>query len=175
MIPIEIEFEPRWFQSGFYVYVITVQHKNKGRYFYIGQTGDRSHIAARSPFYRLMGHFNTYGVNQKGTDAQLIKYLKEKDLIETHHKSLRVNVETSIANGTVGITAKYFKINDISLNKDEHTFRRKNIEDIETCLIQKFRQTYPDKIFNNPHKIGNNRTINNEDAESCAETIFKQF
>ena len=109
---IVINFNPEWYQSAYYVHVLTIVHKTKGAYYYVGQTGDRKHVSARSPFYRLMGHFNTYNFS-KSTDAQLVKGLFANNLIkEDEGQSKRVCVEEAIVNKTITIQAKYFKLND---------------------------------------------------------------
>lgn len=46
----EIEFNSEWFKSGYYVYVLSISHMEKGMFYYIGQTGDRKHIAAHHLF-----------------------------------------------------------------------------------------------------------------------------
>lgn len=94
----QITFDSDWFRSGYYVYVVKIEHYKKGTFYYIGQTGDRHHVAARSPFYRLMGHFNPY-IIKNGTDSQLIKGLLKLGLIETPEKpkNARICMEEAIA------------------------------------------------------------------------------
>lgn len=168
-----INFNPDWFKSGYYVYVLKIEHKTKGIYFYIGQTGDRYHVSARSPFYRLMGHYNTYN-SSKGSDAQLINGLVANNIIKpTKEKSKRVCVEEAIVNKTLAITANYFKISDFG--KLDHQTCREMVEEIELKLIQTFRSK-KHKLFNDDKKIGsaNETKINKLNIEK-AEAIFKSL
>lgn len=171
---LEINYKPEWFQSGYYVYILTIKHKTRGKYFYIGQTGDRNHSAARSPFYRLMGHFNTYNFKNKGTDAQLIKGLVNYLLITTNNgKSVRQNVEDSLANGLISITANYFKIADFT--GDSHNKNRMRTEEIEISLLKMFNNANLN-LFNDPEKIGDKKKIESlKEFHPEAIKIFKAY
>lgn len=71
--PIIMELNPDWFKSGYYVYVVTIHYKRK-KYFYVGMTGDRHHITARSSFYRMNGHF----IRGKSTQNQIVQEIENK-------------------------------------------------------------------------------------------------
>lgn len=172
IVQMEINFNPEWFQSGYYVYVLKISHSSKGNFYYVGQTGDRKHVSARSPFYRLIGHFNTYNL-RKGTDAQLVQGLIKKELIEipSENKKARICVEEAIVNKSVTITANYFNISDF--NKTDHVVKRKNVEEIELALINLFR-TKGFNLFNNSDKIGDSKAVTNKQNIEIAEEIFNK-
>jgi hypothetical protein len=168
----EISFNPEWFKSGYYIYVLTVVHKTKGTYYYIGQTGDRKHIAARSPFYRLTGHFSSYNL-KSGTDNQLVKGLINNFLVETpsENKKARICIEEAIENKSVTITANYYAISDF--DKSDHLEKRKFVEEIELALLYNFRNAEA-KIFNDCNKIGDRKEVINQNAKNIADEIFKK-
>ena len=166
-----ISFNPEWFKSAYYVYVLKIVHETKGHFFYIGQTGDRNHISARSPFYRLMGHYNTYNFS-KGTDAQLVKGLFVNDLIKhTEGNSKRVCVEEAIVNKVIILTANYFKIQNFG--DVDHKLTTKTVEHIELKLIGLFRaKGY--NLFNDENKIGDKKKLMADaEIDEKADTIFK--
>jgi hypothetical protein len=171
---LEINFNSEWFQSGYYVYVISITHNTKGIFYYIGQTGDRNNKSARSPFYRLMGHFNTYGVENPGTDAQLVKGLLNNNLIETpsESKKARICIEEAIHNKSIVINAYYLKITDFD-NIDHHS-KRQNVEEIELALINKFCDNKL-RIFNDMSKIGTQKQVNNDESNKLAKAFFDKI
>jgi len=167
---LEINFDSEWFQSGYYVYVISITHVSKGNYYYVGQTGDRKHVSARSPFYRLMGHFNPYNL-KNGTDSQLIKGLINNNLIElpSDNKSTRICIEEAIQNKSIIINPTYFKISDF--DKADHSSKRENVEEIESALIKLFSDKKL-RLFNNPTKIGSQKNVSNTESIKKAKNIF---
>lgn len=129
---IEISFNSEWFQSCYSVYVLTIKHKGN-EYYYIGQTGDRKHVSARSPFYRLMGHYSPY----QGTDTQLVKGLLKHNIIhKLEGKSLRVCLEDAFYKKHITVKADYFKI--IDFDELDHPYKRKLAERVEQLLISHF-------------------------------------
>lgn len=168
----KIEFNSEWFQSGYFVYVLVIEHKDNPTFYYIGQTGDRNHHSARSPFYRLMGHFNPYNL-KTGTDAQLVKGLIKHKLIEVSEgESVRVAIERAISSNEIKITAHYFKIFDF--DSEDHKKRRNHTEDIETCLIQMFCKTSTTCVFNEKESR-NDTARQNKKAIDMAEQIYSQL
>jgi len=170
----EIRFNSEWFKSGYYVYVISITHISKGIFYYIGQTGDRNNKSARSPFYRLMGHYNAYGLNHFGTDAQLVKGLVINGLIEkpSDNKKTRICVEEAIENKTVTINADFFNVSDF--NTTAHEAKRKNVEEIESALIKQFSDNSL-KLFNDSTKIGAQKIVINPLSIELADKIFKRI
>ena len=130
---IPILFTHDWFESGYFVYVITIVHKSKGEYYYVGQTGDRNHNAARSPFYRLMGHFRPY----KSTDNQLMVGLVSNGLINLiEGKSTRICIEEAIFTKVIEVKSDYFKINEF--DTIDHKVKTQYVEAIESEIINYF-------------------------------------
>lgn len=168
----EISFNSEWFKSGYYVYVLTVEHKTKGIFYYIGQTGDRKHVAARSPFYRLMGHFNPYNI-KKGTDVQLVNGLINHKLIDepSIDKNARICIEEAIESKLIKIKANYYSISDF--DSTNHKTKRVFVEEVELALINNFRKAGA-KLFNNEDKIGDNKDITNKEAIDLAAKILKK-
>lgn len=170
----EIRFNSEWFKSGYCVYVISITHVSKGIFYYIGQTGDRNNKSARSPFYRLMGHYNTYGSKNFGTDAQLVKGLVKNDLIEkpSENKKARICVEEAIENKTITINADFFNVSDFNIAA--HEAKRKNVEEIESALIKEFTDKNL-KLFNDPTKIGAQKIVSDAESIEHADKIFKKI
>jgi hypothetical protein len=163
---IPIVFNSEWFLSGYFVYVLTIHHKTEGTYYYVGQTGDRKHISARSPFYRLMAHFRPY----KSTDNQLVTGLVTNSLIKpTEEKSIRICIEDAIFNKAIEIKADYFIIEEF--DKIEHKTRTKLVEEIEQEVIDLFLLRKK-KIFNDSNKIGSRKIVSNVKAKNKALEII---
>lgn len=139
---IEISFNADWFESCYSVYLLTIKKNTKEIYYYIGQTGDRKHISARSPFYRLMGHYSPY----KGTDTQLVNGLIKFKLInKPEGKSLRVCLEDAFYNKHISVKADYFKIK--GFDETTHADKRMLVENVEQLLIDHFLKNKK-KLFN---------------------------
>lgn len=69
----QIGLQPEWFCHAYYVYFVTMLDDDR-RMVYVGMTGDRKHWMARSPFYRMAGHFNQLSAS---TENQVIKGIRE--------------------------------------------------------------------------------------------------
>lgn len=161
-----ISFKPEWFQSGYYVYVLTVKHEDKGTFYYVGQTGDRKHNSARSPFYRLMGHFSPY----KSTDNQLVKGIIANSLIcSDHERSVRVCLEEAFCKGIITVKSDYFRIEQF--DKAEHGIRRKHVEAIEQILIDHFVKENK-TVFNTTGKPNSKKVERSEEAHQIAQNII---
>lgn len=171
----EISFNPEWFNSGYFVYVIIINHTDKGTYYYVGQTGDRKHQSARSPFYRMMGHYNTYNLGS-GTDSQLIKGLINQKLITpTKEKSTRICVEEAIIDGRLQIKSQFFKLDEFNSADTFEIHREKRIfsEQVEQSIINHFIKVKR-KLFNDENKIGTTN-IKNSAAIKKANEIIKNL
>lgn len=166
---IKINFKPEWFQSGYFVYIITIIHKDRGLFYYIGQTGDRKHISARSPFYRLIAHLRPY----KSTDNQLANGLITHHLvIPTKEKSLRVCIEEAFTENTIEVYADYFKINDF--DSKQHRIKTKFVESIEQSIIINMNNKGK-RLFNNPKKYSLNKIEISPEAKKIAVQIIKSI
>lgn len=168
-----IEFRPDWFKSGYYVYVLVAQHKTKGTFYYVGMTGDRNHKAARAPFYRMMGHFNTYNLKNKSNDSQLIKGLKDNLLIEEPKgkQNIRVSVEEVISLRQLSITAEFFQVDNF--DSFDHKSKQQHVESIEQHLLLMMNETFPNKCFNQ-HQL-NEKQRSDLIARGKAKEIYEQI
>jgi len=130
--PTIIKLEPNWFLQGYYVYIVKITYKEVN-YFYIGMTGDRKYTTARSPFFRMSGHFN---LTNSSTENQVIKGLRKV-----------VNSEDNFQNELTNMDICYYsyKINDF--NSQDHHNKRIQAEKIESWLIDQFKNEKLD-IFN---------------------------
>ncbi|MDO9187595.1 MAG: hypothetical protein Q7W13_16410 [Bacteroidia bacterium] len=169
----EINYNSEWFESGYYVYVLIIEHHKKGRYYYVGMTGDRNHISARSPFYRMMGHFNTYNLNNSSHDSQLVAGLRDKKLIDIPQgkENIRVCVERAITNKIIEVRAKFNKIRDF--DPENHKVNRIYLESVELNLIKIFEDNELE-IFNKDTEITDYQK-NNKEALIKAKEIFNNL
>lgn len=166
---IPIIFNSDWFQTGYFVYVLTINHKSKGTYYYVGQTGDRYHKAARSPFYRLTAHFRPY----KSTDNQLVVGLESKGLITPEEgKSKRVCIEEAIANKVIEVKSDYFKIDEF--DNVEHQSKTKFVEAVEQEIINTL-VSYKKNMFNAPQKKSSKKPVISQEAKNKAFEILKSL
>jgi len=134
--PIEIYLKPEWFRMGYYVYVVVIKSKG-GMYFYVGMTGDRKHKIARSPFYRMSGHF----MLGKSTQNQIIKGL------------MNIQKEKITSDSLCKMEFTYYNYllhsyNENIKKKTHHIYRR-DAEIIESYLIDKLKTEFGvDNVFN---------------------------
>jgi hypothetical protein len=70
----DIELAGGILQGAYQVYVLQFLYDGK-EWFYVGQTGDRHALSARSGFHRLAGHL---GTQRSSTDNQIYQFIKEK-------------------------------------------------------------------------------------------------
>lgn len=166
---IPIVFNSDWFQSGYFVYVLTIYHNANVTYYYVGQTGDRFHKAARSPFYRLMAHFRPY----KSTDNQLVVGLENKGLIKPEEgKSRRVCIEEAIVNKDFEVKSDYFKIDEFDAL--DHQCKTKFVEAVEKEIINTL-VSQNKMLINDLNKIGAKKTVISNDAKKKALEIIKSL
>lgn len=133
--PIIMELNPDWFQSGYYVYVVTIQYKRKN-YFYIGMTGDRHHLTARSPFYRMNGHF----IRGKSTQNQIVKGIEDK---------LGLEVTDELLSQMRFIYSAWLLHPFLANDEHVHKSRRIYAEGVENALINLMRKKFNSSaIFN---------------------------
>ncbi len=158
--PVIMRLEPEWFKMGYYVYVVLIRFKGR-KYYYIGMTGDRKHITARSPFYRMGGHF----MLGKSTQNQIIKGIESK---------LKFNVkEDSNILCEMNFTYYAWLIKDFmkNISKEDHGNNRTIAEKIESGLIEKCKVSFgEDYVFNNK---GSRKNMNDYDDEVIQ--IFNQL
>ena len=135
--PIVIPLQSNWFENGYYVYTVVINYQNEN-YFYIGMTGDRKHVIARSPFYRMSGHFQL----GKSTQNQIIKGIERVFSVSAKDD----NVLTAM-----NFTYYAWKIKPFvnSITSEEHHLNRIVTEKIESNLIVLCQQHFgTEKVFN---------------------------
>jgi len=132
-------------KSMYSIYVI-VLNNNMEKYYYIGQTGDRKHLSARSPFYRLTGHLDK---QESSTQNQIYKGIMEKILKIKYDKNTYENVENYFEN--LQLKMYNFPIFEFNYNatNEEHTEKRQIVEVIENILLNELAKI-----------IGKNKIIN---------------
>lgn len=164
-----IRFDANWFKANYYVYVIVVKHNNQS-YYYVGQTGDRKYTAARSPFYRLWGHYNPYN-SKKGTDSQLIKNLFSKGILKDKNGcSRRQIIDEAIYHKIISIDTHFYPIAVLETTaKNDHLQKRIQTESVEAALINLFDKEY---LFNNLEKIGHASMEITTEASEIAQSIY---
>lgn len=138
--PVIIKLDPGWFKHGYYVYVVVVKHL-QDIYYYIGMTGDRKYLIARSPFYRMSGHFM---MAESSTQNQIIKGLKER-----LGNSLKERVGSLLCEMEFTYYMWLIKPYEMQIDKNLHHDNRKIAERIESALIEKCRYAFGEKnVFN---------------------------
>lgn len=155
--PIIIDLNPEWFKPGYYVYIVRA-HRDEQTFYYVGMTGDRKHLVARSPFYRMGGHFT---LSESSTQNQIIKGLK------TIAKVVDVVSELQSWN------FKYYAYLVEDFNKDvsaeEHKRKREIAEYTEASLIDLLRG-HKYTLFNKDVRLKTD-----DSAKKRAQEIFKNF
>lgn len=154
----EMKLQREWFKMGFYVYVVVLVYRG-AKYFYVGMTGDKAHSTARSPFYRMAGHFT---LTERSTQNQIIRGIKK--LVDAESEISEVLQE-------MDITYYAWLTNDyVRDDAHEYRLRRRCAERIESSLIEKMWREYPGCVFNK-----NVSSVDHADAEETAELIFKDL
>jgi hypothetical protein len=133
----KIELNGKHFIDSYLVYLIEVRNENYGRYFYIGQTGDRNHFTARPAFRRLAAHLSDQG---RSTENQLYRYIANKVLKLSFEKNkvfdviTKRQVSTFLRSST--ICMHVFPIKEFDhAQESEHRTNRQYVEAIEQEVI----------------------------------------
>lgn len=98
-------------------------------------TGDRKHITARSPFYRMTPHFNRLN---SSTENQIFIGLGDKIGID--------NIATCIEKLSIAYYA--FLVEPIIENSSNHHSKRIRTEKVESALITIMKEKDPHVILN---------------------------
>lgn len=173
---LELNYNSEWFASGYYVYVIKIE-VGKDIFYYVGQTGDRHFIAARSPFYRLWGHFNPYNL-KKGTDSQLMSNLfKRKIFCRKDGESNRLTIDRALAKKDAIISAQFYPIEDFvndntQISKDSHKQKRVFVEEIEKGVIEGLGYQV---VFNDVNKKGFQKIMVSPKARKISNQILQDL
>lgn len=141
------------FKSSYLLYIVEIINKNTGHYFYIGQTGDRNAITARSAFRRLAGHFSDQGHSRENQVYRQIaeKILKDNNVTKkgVFPPIIKKKVSDFLTNSKVKMHA--FPILDFSGSetKLQHKNNRRFLEKIEKEVIKKIMKINgTDRILN---------------------------
>lgn len=168
-----IEIKGEFFQSSYAVYVVEIAHRpSQKKYFYIGQTGDAHYPIARSPFYRMGGHFEY----RKSTQNQIFKGLCRMLLIdeEMDIRGKREAFEAFLVESSV--TYYVFPLADFCYSntvKKVHRDKRHITLAVETALLQKFKKKYGDALLNKSLVSLKREPTNNE--EEMIEQIIEEL
>lgn len=153
-----IKLRSEWFEMGYYVYVVIMQ-RGYHKLFYVGMTGDRKHETARSPFYRMSGHFSLL---EKSTQNHVIQALR--------HRWPEKNIQDLL----LDTSFSYYAYKMIPFHRDDmskHARNRTFAEAVESGLIKKLKDAFgEDKVFNK--RISNK---NYTDADDITSEIFKEL
>ena len=128
--PTVIELDPSWFKHAYYVYLVAIE-RVEGNLLYIGMTGDRKHKMARSPFYRMAGHFKL----TQSTENQIVKGLRKHYGVadDEQERLVEILVSSKIAYYAYPLAKFSFDI----VEADHKELRRRG-ERIESSLIRRF-------------------------------------
>ena len=158
-------------KSMYSIYIIVLKNGNN-KYFYIGQTGDRNYISARSPFLRLTGHLDK---RESSTQNQLYKGIVEKILKIKYDNNTYENVEKYFLN--TKLLMYTFPIFDFKYGAtiDEHTEKRGKVEKIENTLINHFIEKYgKDKIINKKCNSKNILDNNTNEVDEIKKYVYER-
>jgi len=157
--PTIIKLESDWFNVGYYVYLVGIKYKSR-KYYYVGMTGDRYHSTARSPFYRMGGHFNRVG---SSTENQIIKGIKS--VIDN-------STPIEILLPQMDITYYAYKVrNYVHGQMQGHKGHRQFAEQVESFLMEKLWERKGEKfVFNKRISMTPQRQ-----AERMGEKIFSDL
>ena len=173
---LQLNYNSEWFTSRYYVYIIKIE-VSKAVYHYVGQTGDRHFIAARSPFYRLWGHFNPYNLS-KGTDSQLMKNLFQRKIFQKKDgHSNRLTIDRALAKKDAVIKAQFYPIFDFEddnkkTNIMSHKDKRVFVEQIEKGVIEGLDPRF---LFNDLTKKGFAKIKVSKEARDISNKIVEDF
>lgn len=151
--PIVIELKKEWFRHAYYVYFVSMLDEAH-HMVYVGMTGDRAHLMARSPFYRMSGHFN----QSTATDNQLIAGLRDEyGITQSDKAAMTAKLES------LKITYHAYPLSpfDFKLEREDHAELRVFAERTESWLIQQLKNDASWKVHNN--------TISNTPDDNAAE------
>lgn len=152
----KIELKGNVFKKAYLVYIVEITSNNYGKYFYIGQTGDRNYPTARPAFRRLAGHFSDQGYS---TENQIYRQIAVKILgfeSAKEKKTFTEEVKEAVSEFIINskIEMHVFPIAKFSSNitPDKHKEKRRFTEKIENELINHLIKTFgTEKILNKKH------------------------
>lgn len=172
MKPQSLTIPGDFFRSGYSVYVVEIKHpKLKQSLFYVGQTGDAAHLTARSPFYRMGGHFS---YQKKSTENQLFRAISkiEEIPLSLEPRDERAQIEEFLVEATVSYHV--FQLHDFDYNnedRDHHRDKRHTALAVETALLKLFRDRYGDTLLNKSD-VSLKRALNSDELQEIDEIVL---
>jgi hypothetical protein len=171
-----IQVEGLQFKKSYLIYVIEINHRNNGKYFYIGQTGDRNYRTARPAFRRLAAHFIDQG---NSTENQVYRQIAVKILgIESainrnkFTSDIKQKVSEFLVNSKIIMYAfPIFQYQD-NVPSEEHKQNRIKVETLERIIINNFISNHGvDRILNN--KIQSDIGAHTDELQEKVNNIMK--
>ena len=140
--PVEMKLKSEWFRHAYYVYLVSVVDAREGRRFiYVGQTGDRAHLMARSPFYRMSGHFQ----QGRSTQNQVVKGLRDRYEIDDLDQKRLV---AKLLDMDIAYRAYPLAEFEFGVSREKHQELRRCTERVETALIDILRENLEWDVLN---------------------------
>ena len=171
----KIHIDGKQFENFYLIYIIRLQNRNRNKYYYIGQTGDRFYTTARPAFRRLAGHLEDKG---NSTQNQLYKAIAGQIL------ELGFEAKKSFPEKVKDEVSKYLQQSEIDMfvfpiakfkDRSDKLQHKKNVsfvEDVEKHLIKKFI------VYHGEEKVLNKKKEQPSDnlkTAKKAEDIFNQI
>ena len=173
MEPFEIKIDGKQFEKYYLIYVIIINHNEKGKYYYVGQTGDRCYKTARPAFRRLAGHFSDIG---QSTENQVYRQIIEKILKKNIEKNMKFEdkIKNSVTKFLIDceIKMKVFPIikYESSISEKKHKENTMYVENIEKIVIKSLCSTINTERLLNKKRI---EPIKLKDTDEKANEIIK--
>jgi hypothetical protein len=169
----KLELDGNHFVESYFVYLIEVTHADYGRFFYVGQTGDRNHFTARPAFRRLSAHLSDQGWSKEN---QLYRHIAQKLLKHELVKNKVFEPETKTGVGAFLREAKIcmhvFPVKTFDKAfEPEHKANRKYVESIENEVISQLLSRYGANSILNSRIPNGNREVSPECVEYAIRLI----
>jgi hypothetical protein len=169
----KIELDGNHFVDSYLVYIIEVTNDEYGRFFYVGQTGDRNHFTARPAFRRLSAHLSDQG---RSTENQLYRHIATQILKYQLEKNKVFKTETKAD------VAKFLRKAKICMHVfpirafdraliSEHKANREFVELVENEVISQILNRHGSKFVLNKRLPKVKREVSREILR-CVEQII---
>ena len=173
-----IDIDGRQFRKSYLIYVVEIIHKNKGQFFYIGQTGDRNYLTARPAFRRLGGHFSDQG---HSTENQVYRQIAVK-VLELKGAEKRATfsptIKKAVSDFLVNSKTKMhvFPIRNFTdeITENQHKENREFVESIEKRVIHKIIDKFGENRILNK-KILHSGNLDNKTTKELTDEIIKKI
>jgi len=176
---IEIDGQQQ-FKKSYLLYVVEIENKEKGSYFYVGQTGDRHHLTARPAFRRLAAHLSDQGSSTenrvyRGIAVKILKQdsAKDKGAFSPEIKHL---VSEFLTNSKIKMHV--FPIQDFleGISGEDHKIHRDSVENIESNVISGIIRLFgEEKVLNKINKKSKDKKVGDDKEIQKAEEIIEEI